>query len=236
MSSAASSSSSSRAANPPSFTRRYRRSYGRYYRRRYSMPRLLPSSSRTSVRRPETVARASAYMSVKRTNDEGLIGTGTSNGRCFVFRLDLLPSYTEFTNLFDEYKLNMVVVHFIPQYTMVNPEVGGAAVDTGMLYYAADYDDGSTPTSKDYMLQMENCRYLTVTQAAHVAIRPKSSIVVDANGGTYVGASIGPTWINCGSGIYNHYGLKVWCQGSTTTTIYQWRVLVDYYITFRKAR
>lgn len=198
------------------------------------IPRLLSSNVHTT-RRPEN-ASSGAVMSVKRSVDEGFVDVGVSSGRAFAFRLNLLPDYTDFRSLFDEYKIDKLVFHIVNVSNDILPNSTGPPTNPGMCFYAVDYDDAGTPTSKNYMLQYDNCKYLLPSQSAHVSFVPKVILDTEGNGGMTTGVTLGSAWVNVGTGIVNHYGLKMWLDGGNGPQIYQWRCIVDYYITFRKAR
>ena len=76
-------------------------------------PKDQSEANRTTGVQPRTVA-------IKRTYQATTVGTDTGTFKAigaYDFKLSYLPAYTDFTNLFDQYRIVKVKIEFIPNLT-----------------------------------------------------------------------------------------------------------------------
>lgn len=107
--------------------------------------------------------------------------SGTTTSGAFVFKLQDLPNYTEFTALFDNYQMMCVVLKLTPVKNQMNTNLLGT-VEIPKIGIAYDYDDGNPPTTMDALRQYATYREYDMTQPITLKIYPKVSIA------TYAGA------------------------------------------------
>lgn len=126
-------------------------------RRIYRRKRLLTRRKRIYRRRKTMVSKRTLKIHhFKRT----LIGTDiptatvTSYGAVF-FRLNQLPDFTEFQNLYDQFRINKVVWKLVPN---VNSAESGAAQKLPQVHSVCDYNDSTAPTTLDELVQYNNYR------------------------------------------------------------------------------
>lgn len=160
-------------------------------------------------------------------------GATTNAATAFSFKLTDLPQYTDFTNLFDQYKITGVKLDFIPFADNVSWEVAsnGAAVSApgGPLMIAADYDDVSVPASASDMLSRQNVKVVPVGRRYQMFIRPKFNDV--ANSTTVVPAR---GFIDCDTATAPHYGIKCWMAApNVSNTSFTYQVWATYYVTLK---
>lgn len=75
---------------------------------------------------------------------------GTNTYGAFTFKLSDLPNYSEFTELFDRYRINKVSVMFIPQWTGVDANPMTTMLNNNPeIWTMIDYNDATTPVSLD---------------------------------------------------------------------------------------
>jgi len=82
----------------------------------------------------------------------------------FTFSLDALPSYTDFTNLFDMYRITRIEVCFQPEYTELTD---AALVSNAVNCYfntAIDLVDASPPVNVDDLLQYQQLESTSITK------------------------------------------------------------------------
>ncbi|AUM61741.1 capsid [uncultured virus] len=136
------------------------------------------------------------------------------------FRLSDLPNYTEFTNLYESYKINRITVRITP---MATGAAAGAAfsstvTQTAILFHwCLDYDDSSVPTASDAGVQALRQRSgykfrniyandgkpIVISWVPRVAASYYNSAV-----STAYGQKASP-WLDEGSDSCPHYGLKM---------------------------
>lgn len=132
----------------------------------------------------------------------------------FEFKLSDVPNYTEFTALYDQYRIRKVVCRFIPKQSssMLMPYDASGSVGNTIIprmWAAVDYDDSSALTSIDEIKQYSKAQAWPFTQKHSVVISPK---VDKAIYNTAISTAYGPAggvWIDCGNPDVPHYGLKL---------------------------
>lgn len=148
----------------------------------------------------------------------------------YVFKLSDLPNYTEFTSLFDEYKISCIVLKFTPLYP-----TNLSATDYGQIYTMIDKDDNAT-LSVVQAQQYQNIKVRGGLKGKTIVIRPKIKGLIYNNSGVTTGqSSLINEWIDVAYPDVTHYCLKnVWTQ-TPVVTLYQ-RVEATYYLKFKNVR
>lgn len=149
------------------------------------------------------------------------------------FRLNQVPNYTEFTNLYDMYKINGVKMVFIPKQNQ-SISIGSVnnASPTARFFTALDYNDATPPTTVDDIREYQSCKFTSVIRT-HKRYIPRPRI--QDRGQTY---NPGRPWINCSAPDQEHYGLKLAIEpiSSTTTTDMPYSVECVFYMSFRNVK
>lgn len=147
------------------------------------------------------------------------------------FQLNQLVNYTEFTNLFDHYRINTVKVDLktFPNSTLVT------GVGIPWVEYWSDHDDG-TPVSAALAREVMGVKskYFSgnkVVTSMYVKPRPLVELAA-ADGTPAPGGLRAHTWINCTDSDVPHYGLKgvlhnVYLGGTTGQNQFQYDVKVN---------
>lgn len=148
----------------------------------------------------------------------------------FAFRLNDLPQYAEFTNLFDQYRIKRVTLHLVPQATESIP----SAAMNGVMFIVRDYDDANTlSTNLDYMqyqnLEISNLVFNGVKQ---ISLVPR--IAVATYGSAFTSYGNTEMWLDVASPAVEHYAIKIGMSTSTAVMTYQ--VLVKYELEFANPR
>lgn len=148
------------------------------------------------------------------------------------FRLGDLPSYTEFTTLFDSYRLTGVKMVFTPR---INSTYATNNLNNvGILYYARDLDD-STNTDLSALMQYQDTKFVTGYNAFSVYIRPKVTMEV-YNTSVTSAYSMGSPWIDNNYPFVPYYGLKVYWDNTPLTEGVAYDVNATYYVKFKGVR
>jgi len=155
------------------------------------------------------------------------------------FRLDDLPDYTEFTNLFDQYALIGVQVNITPR--KINASVSTASnIGPNMLYVAYDASDITLPASLAVLREYQTVKEFSDTTMTNRKWVKSCSprIAVAAYAGAFSGYSAPPmTWIDTQSPTVQHYGLKMGIPaGYTAGTVNFYDMDFIYHIACRLAQ
>lgn len=110
------------------------------------------------------------------------------------FNLKQLPDYTDFTSLFDSYKIDWIEVTLraaqnsvdISQQVYGPTGTAGQVNSLPLFTYAIDRDDSVPPTSSDQLLQYANCRVKRVLNDIKIKIRPGFQDSAPTGGATTV--------------------------------------------------
>lgn len=147
------------------------------------------------------------------------------------FSLQDVPNFTEFTALYDMYKINCVKITLHPQQTQSvsigsinNPQANAR------LFTAIDYNDSNAPLSIDEVRQYQSCKYTTIFRPhKRIIYKPK---ILDTNG-----FSISP-WMSTTNATVNYNGLKIAAEpmGSTSTGQMVYSIEAKYYMSFKNVR
>lgn len=203
-------------------TYRKKRSYGRKRNYRQRFKRTYRYSK-----------RGQKLFLFKRFCDYGelTISNSTNTYASYNFSLVDLPSYTEFTSLYDMYKINAVKLTFLPQ---VTNSISSGTVNnpnaSSRFFSVIDYNDGSAPTSIDELRQYHSCRMTPILRKhKRYIMKPK---ILDSNG-----FSISP-WMSTASPSANYYGLKIAVEpmDSTSTTTMIYTVEAKIYMSFKQVK
>jgi len=192
----------------PAYRRRTRKVYRRrrIYRRRGRVC-MRANSSRTVLgfRRPG----ASGTLTV--CDGDGI----NQNVGAWSFRLDQVTSYTELTNLFDNYKINAVVIKF--WWHQQPSTVDQNLIATPIMHWAVDTNDVTPPPNLATLKQYSSYRVHQFKDAGLYTIKlyPKPQV---ATYRTALTTAYGPKkmWIASTYSDTPHYGFKFWIDGSQT--------------------
>lgn len=157
----------------------------------------------------------------------------------FYFTLADVPGSTEFTSLFDQYRINKVVMRFMPMINVnnVQPVAGASVTNPGLMGTVIDHDDVSTlATITDYeQYQTWKCQPAISLRTHTRVIRPR--IAVGAYAGAFTSYANTKGWIDCGSPNVQHYGLKFYMDAYGNANAAQtYQVMATYYLSFRDVR
>jgi hypothetical protein len=134
------------------------------------------------------------------------------------FVLTQLPSYTEFTTLFDQYRIARMEYTFLPYFTIGTPSAYAPFIAT-----AVDYDDGTAPASFAAIQQYENSRVISAYNKFSVSYQPH--IAIAAYSGAFTSyANNRAGWIDSASTAVEHYGVK-WVIGQCSGSAQSFRVV-----------
>lgn len=122
-------------------------------------------------------------------------------------------NYTDYTGLFDEYKLDWVEVQIL--YNSNSCGVNSAAnVNLPVCHVVKDYDDYNA-TGLPSMQQYDSYQVMQFGNSSGaqngsqiIRVKPRFAAVVQTMSGTAVGLDMKAPWLDCSQTQVNHYGLK----------------------------
>lgn len=168
-------------------------------------------------------------------------GTGTEYG--FAFRLTDVPNASEFTALFDQYRIQKVVVTFHPRASAMSTttQIGNSL--TGRIMTAIDHDDnaaiggGTWAGIRDALNQYQTCRTHVPQRTFSRVIYPQKRVAgIDIAGALANTGTGSRSWTDCAVASALWYGLRVGVQNTTSTGDIVMDVSLKYYLQFRDVR
>lgn len=205
-------------------------------RRRYA-PRRNLVRRRRLARRPRRILRGRPRIqthSFKRTwYNENYFSTGTAGPTLagLNFRLDSLPNYSEFTALYDQYRINKIVVKIIPKVTEVGMVLGSTGNSAGIqIHSALDFDDSAAPTTVSQLCQYSTYKMTRGHQIHTRVFTPKCELSANAT------ANVAPKsyqWLDCDHADIAHYGMKLIIPTISSSTIIYYDYSVTAYMSFK---
>lgn len=153
------------------------------------------------------------------------------------FRLNQLPNVTEFTQLYDQYKICGVKVEVIPQFDTATQTGTGTTPTAQHIvsqnWNVIDYDDTVTPTSINDLLQYQNCKRCPSNRVMKRFLKPKFSDQIFASG-AFAGYRPAKGFIDCTYDNVEHYGMK-FCFGNSNLTL-TYALKMTFYMAFKNVR
>jgi len=118
----------------------------------------------------------------------------------FVFTLDSLPAYTDFTRLFDMYRIKKIEIDWVPEYTELTDAALISNAANVRFNSTIDLTDASAPASVDEVLQYQQLLSSGITKPHKRVWNP-----------TFLMSGIIPCscWLPTSAPSERHYGLKV---------------------------
>ncbi len=172
---------------------------------------------------------------IRRTAAQTVSQNSTDVGRSYVGQLSVLPNISEFTSLFDQYRILKVHLSFV----LVR---AGQIGTTGVTNYpnmcwAYDPNDSTTPTTLSDVTSYQN---FAMEQFSETKRRIDISFVprVPVSTPSTTLALPGATWCSTSDTSQPWFGLKAWIQeyASTLTTGTVIQVFQTYDMEFRNPR
>lgn len=176
------------------------------------------------------------------TTQPPAIGVSSSSATLgnIAFSLQDIDNYVDFTALFDQYRIDKVVLQLRSRNR--SPFLASAALanqDDPLLYLVIDRDDGIAPGSLAVLREYDNVQQCHGEEDAQVVLEPSVTPAIYASG-AFTGYGVQRTgiWLDCASTAIAHYGVKFGVSGlnAAVTWSWYWDISCWYYLSFRNVR
>lgn len=195
---------------------------GRRYRKKRSMPRNM-AKRRSRFRSVNKLRRQVHYY--KRTfrvgdfvaNYNATTGVTTPINVPLSFNLNQLPAASEFTNLYDQYKISGIRVNCQPLLTEgIASAVSGSTLIYGFPKFSSviDFDDTFTPVNEDVLLQYGSLKQTGAFKEHKRYFKPRvRGAALDSGAVVAAATSLKAPWIDMSNPNVPHYGVKLFHPG-----------------------
>lgn len=159
----------------------------------------------------------------------------------YSFKLNELPSWGEFQNLYDMYKIKAVKVSFIPpsnvtQYLTVTDFRQTAF--SNKMFSVIDYNDKSVSgLNVDSLRQYKTCKWSPGNRVHKRFIYVKPTTAIAEGSGSYGVATAGNPWVSMASNATEYFGLKVGITHPTLSADTQlYEIECKFYMCFKNVK
>lgn len=153
----------------------------------------------------------------------------------FDFNLGMLPNYTEFTLLFDQYKIDKVKLKLVPTFStsdILNVANHGSGTICPNVQSILDFNDSTNPVTENELLQYANRKLTRGTREHSRKFAPRFA---SAEYKTVLAFGYRPAKGYLNTVDYNvpHYGMKVYIDEVTGAQASAWlfRVYAEFWVT-----
>lgn len=124
-----------------------------------------------------------------------------------------MPNVTEFTGLFDQFKLFSYTIELIPRFTDVTFSSPSAGSYCPSIFWYFDTDDSTAPSTSSEVMQHQYVRTARLNKPVRITVKyPCVATTMYGSLASNYGSKRSP-WIDCQSVATPHYGLKFMIQG-----------------------
>lgn len=166
--------------------------------------------------------------------------TGATQHLAYQFKLDNVVNPSDFTNLYDMYRINKIVL-YVERYRTdtgdgVNPPFNAR------ISVVHDYNDANPLTDEDQYLEYANCKRYPVMGKGPIKITlyPKiNNIIENALGApnAYTSMNSNRVWLNIANDEVSHFGIKMMVPAGILPEGYTIaRVRAKYWLSFKNSK
>lgn len=205
-----------------------------YAKKRYQKKKSNTSNYQMKSYKPKMVKTIPGQYKFVRSAYDSLIQTNAATAAAFgwSFYLSAVPNYSEFTNLYDEYRIDYIKMIFTKVGLQTNT---GTTIITPNVYYCIDKDDSSPPSNVDQLMQYQSVKIKSVTDNFTISFAPRFQTPVYISG-TSTGYRSSTGFLDCTHADVPHHGIKLIMDPSGTASAWGYTVYVKYYMTFKGVR
>lgn len=203
--------------------------------RRRRVPRRKAMRKRQYAPRRRGLRQPAHYFKRVQFATNAITVTGTSFFSASAFELQNVPNASEFTSLYDQYKITAVKYQILPRGNVADIGTSATQGNMGRVFSVLDYDDSNAPASFNEMTQYQNCKVTpsTVTHTRYLKPRFNMDVLSGSVGLTANAPRTG--WIDCGQADVRHRGVKIGIQ-APTNAVMTYDLMITYYLAFKNVR
>lgn len=152
------------------------------------------------------------------------------------FTLASVPNHTDFTNLYDQYKIEKIRWTLMPRQT-VTTGVGVSQVASAPVFSVLDFDDANVPTSIGQLMQYQNLKTTRgLSNHTRVLVPCVQVQTQNAGGAAAFGMIKRRPWLDCADDTVQHNAIKLAFQAPTGGVSISYDLKVEYTLCFKNVR
>jgi len=159
----------------------------------------------------------------------------------YSFKLDNVVNPSDFTNLYDSYKINKITLILERQLNQTGTQTVSSP-NNKRISVVHDYNDNNILTNEDSYLEYSNCkRYAVIgNRSISITLYPKiNNGVLNAGGGVnaFTSMASNKVWLNVDDDEVPHFGLKIFIPSFVTTDgVELFKVRAKYHISLKNSK
>jgi len=166
---------------------------------------------------------------------------GVNQHLAYSFKLDNVVNPADFTNLYDQYKINKITLMLEPTFDQTSST--SPPLYARKIRVVHDYNDNNILSDEDDYLEYSNCKsYSPFTKSGiRITLFPKlNNILQNVGGAANAFNSVNSTkvWLNIDSDEVPHFGIKIFIPGGLTTGegAVMFRVRAKYHLSLKNSK
>lgn len=161
-------------------------------------------------------------------------GVITANFQAYQFSIGQIPNVSEFSSLWDQYRINKIKLEFIPAITEVNQATSNYMPN---LHTVMDYDDANAPSALTEMMQYPGYRRTPGNRMHKRYFTPAVSMEVYRSAISTGYSTRFKQWLDFGNTDVPHYGVKLCADGyAASGQQWAWNVYATFYFSCKGVR
>lgn len=209
------------------FIPRVARFASRFLRRKRPMFKRRPIRRRIYRKKTQNKVHTYIRWADKDTQYPGsngpssILASNTEQNLVYTFKLDNIVNPSDFTNLYDQYRINKVVLVLERQLNQTGT-VTVNSPNNKRVRVVHDYNDANPLTQEDDYLEYANCKsYQAIGNGSiKITLYPKVNNVVENVGGAataFTSMNSNRIWLNIAEDEVPHFGLKIFVPSFITS-------------------
>lgn len=208
--------------------------------KRNGASRRIKRSSRRNLSKDiapaRNISQGNVYRCVRTVNVGVITATTVDAGVGRRFRLTDLSTSSDFTNLFDQYRIVAVEAMYV-----FSTHILASQARYPRISFAVDYSDSANPGSEADVLQYQNAESFQFGQVKHTfkrVFKPRAALATYEGAFSGYGMAAANQWFDCNDAAIEYYGTKEWLSNYNTTiaTGAVINVYHRYHLEFKNAR
>jgi len=195
---------------------------------------------RVSIPKSMNSAKMHAKLTCSSSSEQNISNDNLVNQTMNIqFYLNKCTNFLAYTTLYDQYRINSVVVKFIPTMAEVvsrqydDGTTGDLTEKIPSLFVVLDRDDDNYLTSEDQARGFRLHKRTTATKGQQWKFKPNTLQPVFRTGVTSAYSVAYNTWLDCSYADVPHFGLKCLIEPAEPRNAYNYRVETTYYVSFK---
>ena len=206
----------------------------RRYKRRYPIRKVKTKSKYDQV---HLVKRYGSLVDRDGNPVEYIANPASSQSYSFYFRLQNVTGYTDFTNLYDQYKIRAVKVSFIPMVNVTTADQSGYA---SLIYSTYDFNGTDINPTRNQIREYQYCKWSPYGKIHKRYFFPRTIESVSGLAPSGSTTKVGPqNWISTASPEVRYHGLLVSVANVPSIVdedIPIYKIEVKYYLSFKNTK